>query len=184
MKDAEAGNPALNTSLTSTSPNRDAFFDALDKMPFDKVAEKFFPLPTFKNRLKNKLRNYTRKLKKLLKLFSTLGVSVRNWKTFLSLNIFSAFIVPKFWNSLLLTKFLNILSIVLGESNGVKTATARINLKNTNKNSHEQSVSTKVITLSYEYLLGAMNEENRLLNPLGFKVLNYRVDEEIVRWKS
>ena len=75
----------------------------------------------------------------------------------------------------------NILSIVLGESNGVKTATARINLKNTNKNSHEQSVSTKVITLSYEYLLGAMNEENRLLNPLGFKVLNYRVDEEIVR---
>lgn len=90
MKDAEAGNPALNTSLTSTSPNRDAFFDALDKMPFDKVAEKFFPLPTFKNRLKNKLRNYARKLKKLLKLFSTLGVSVRNWKTFLSLNIFSS----------------------------------------------------------------------------------------------
>ena len=59
-------------------------------MPFDKVAEKFFPLPTFKNRLKNKLRNYARKLKKLLKLFSTLGVSVRNWKTFLSLNIFSS----------------------------------------------------------------------------------------------
>lgn len=29
----------------------------------------------------------------------------------------------------------NILSIVLGESNGVKTATARINLKTTNKNS-------------------------------------------------
>lgn len=75
----------------------------------------------------------------------------------------------------------NILSIVLGESNGTKTATARINLKSTNKNSHEQSVSTKVITLSYEYLLGAMNEENRLLNPLGFKVLNYRIDEEIVR---
>ena len=90
MKDAEAGNPALNSSLTSTSPNRDAFFDALDKMPFDKVAEKFFPLPTFKNRLKNKLRNYARKMKKLLKLFSTLGVSVRNWKIFLSLNIFSS----------------------------------------------------------------------------------------------
>ena len=42
MKDAEAGNPALNSSLTSTSSNRDAFFDALDKMPFNKVAENFF----------------------------------------------------------------------------------------------------------------------------------------------
>ena len=90
MKDAEAGNPALNSSLTPARPNRDAFFDALDKMPFDKVAEKFFPLPTFTNRLKNRLRNYARKLKKLLRLVCTLGVSVRNWKTFLSLNIFSS----------------------------------------------------------------------------------------------
>lgn len=90
MRDAEAGNPALNSSLTSARANREAFFDALDEMPFDKVAEKFFPLPTLTNRLKNKLRNFARKLKKLLKLFSTLGVSVRNWKTFLSLNIFSS----------------------------------------------------------------------------------------------
>ena len=92
MKDAEAGNPALNTSLTSTSPNRGAFFDALDKMPFDKVAEKFFPLPTFKNRLKNRLRNYARKMQKALQLIGMLGVSIRSWMTFLSLNIFSSHI--------------------------------------------------------------------------------------------
>ena len=90
MKDAEAGNPALNSSLTSARANREAFFDALDEMPFDKVAEKFFPLPTLTNRLKNKFRNYVHKSKKLLKLLRILGVSVRNWKTFLSLNIFSS----------------------------------------------------------------------------------------------
>lgn len=75
----------------------------------------------------------------------------------------------------------NILSIVLGESNGVKTATIRVNLKTTNKNSREESVSTKVITLSYEYELSKADEKNRLENPLGFKVLTYRVDEEIKR---
>ncbi|EDP6905169.1 type IV secretion system protein [Campylobacter upsaliensis] len=73
----------------------------------------------------------------------------------------------------------NILSVVLGESNGIKTATARINLKSTNKNSKEESLSTKVITLSYKYLLNEMQEKNRILNPLGFKVLTYRIDEEI-----
>lgn len=74
-----------------------------------------------------------------------------------------------------------ILSVVLGDSNGVKTATIRANLKTMNKNSREESVSTKVITLSYEYQLSRADEKNRLENPLGFKVINYRVDEEIKR---
>ncbi|NDJ28068.1 conjugal transfer protein TraJ [Campylobacter sp. MIT 12-8780] len=74
-----------------------------------------------------------------------------------------------------------ILSIVLNESNGAKTATARINLKTINKNSKAESIATKVITLSYEYQTAQVNEENRLLNPLGFKVTNYRIDEEITR---
>lgn len=76
----------------------------------------------------------------------------------------------------------SIISIVLNESNGVKTATARINLTNKNKNSMAQNTSTQVITLSYEYQVAQVDEENRLLNPLGFKVTNYRVDEEIRRW--
>lgn len=77
----------------------------------------------------------------------------------------------------------SIISIVLNESNGVKTATARINLTNKNKNSMAQNTSTQVITLSYEYQVAQVNEENRILNPLGFKVTNYRVDEEISRWE-
>lgn len=90
MKDAEAGNPALNSSLTPARPNRDAFFDALDKMPFDQVAEKFFPLPTFANRMKKRLRGYAGKVKKALMLLELLGVSIKNWRTFLSLNIISS----------------------------------------------------------------------------------------------
>ena len=74
-----------------------------------------------------------------------------------------------------------IISIVLGESAGAKTATARINLKTTNKNSKAENVATKVITLTYTYQTAQVDEENRLLNPLGFKVSNYRVDEEITR---
>lgn len=66
-----------------------------------------------------------------------------------------------------------ILSVVLGDSNGVETATIRANLKTMNKNSREESVSTKVITLSYEYQLSRADEKNHLENPLGFKVINY-----------
>lgn len=74
-----------------------------------------------------------------------------------------------------------IISIVLGESAGAKTATARINLKTTNKNSKAENIVTKVITLTYTYQTAQVDEENRLLNPLGFKVSNYRVDEEVTR---
>ncbi len=72
-----------------------------------------------------------------------------------------------------------ILSIVLGNSNGVKTSTIRalINKKDSVTKSIKQS--TKVITLSYDFLQAKTSEENRILNPLGFKVTNYRIDEEI-----
>ena len=90
MRDAAAGNPALNSSLTSTSPDRDAFFDALDKMPFDKVAKMFFPLPKFTDSLEEKLKIYASRLKNGLQLFGLLGFSFKSWKTFLSLNIFSS----------------------------------------------------------------------------------------------
>lgn len=89
MKDAEAGNPALNSSLESASPNRAAFFDALDKQPFDKVAEKFFPLPTGWNRMKRRIRNHGSKAMKLLRQFQILGISFHGWRTFVSLNFTS-----------------------------------------------------------------------------------------------
>ena len=77
--------------------------------------------------------------------------------------------------------FVDILSIVLTDSNGVKTATIRTNLRTKNRNSGEENISYKVVTLSYEYQIGKIDERHRLLNPLGFKVLTYRTDEEIRR---
>ncbi|EAI1689848.1 type IV secretion system protein [Campylobacter jejuni] len=72
-----------------------------------------------------------------------------------------------------------ILSIVLGNSNGVKNSTIRAKIITKNLNTRGLSESTKVITLSYDYILAKASEENRILNPLGFKVTNYRIDEEI-----
>ncbi|WP_317948957.1 type IV secretion system protein, partial [Campylobacter jejuni] len=62
-----------------------------------------------------------------------------------------------------------ILSIVLGESNGVKTATVRAIITTKNLTSKGTTQATKVITLSYDYILAKASEENRFLNPLGFK---------------
>ncbi|TKX33429.1 virB8 family protein [Campylobacter taeniopygiae] len=72
-----------------------------------------------------------------------------------------------------------ILSIVLSESNGVKTATVRAIITTKNLNSKAITQTTKVITLSYDYILAKASEGNRILNPLGFKVLTYRIDDEV-----
>ncbi|EAJ8787387.1 type IV secretion system protein [Campylobacter jejuni] len=72
-----------------------------------------------------------------------------------------------------------ILSIVLSESNGVKTATVRAIITTKNLNSQATTQTTKVITLSYDYILAKASEGNRILNPLGFKVLTYRIDDEV-----
>ncbi|MDY5888138.1 MAG: type IV secretion system protein [Campylobacter sp.] len=74
-----------------------------------------------------------------------------------------------------------ILSIVLNNSNGVKIATTRLKLKIFNKSTQGIVEKIIVVTLSYDYFLESIREQDRLDNPLGFKVLNYRVDEEIVR---
>ena len=48
MNDARAGNPAMDGSLSAAKPNREAFFNDLDKLPFEKVAAKYFPMPTMR----------------------------------------------------------------------------------------------------------------------------------------
>lgn len=76
---------------------------------------------------------------------------------------------------------INTKSVVLAESAGSKIATIRIELiqKNMTNNTIE-SRTTKVVTLNYKYFPAIeQKEENRLLNPLGFKVLTYRQDEEV-----
>lgn len=85
MDDARAGNPAMDDSLKSVKSNREDFFHDLDNMPFEKVAAKHFPLPSWKKQLSNKFRP----LKKVIKIVRTLGISLQSWTTFLNLNFFS-----------------------------------------------------------------------------------------------
>lgn len=80
MEDARKGNPAMDSSLKPTTKNRDAFFKALDEMPFDKVAAKFFPLPTFSNNMKKKARRVLHGIKKAYRLTSGLGLSFKAWR--------------------------------------------------------------------------------------------------------
>ena len=74
-----------------------------------------------------------------------------------------------------------ILSIVLSNSNGVKIATIRTKLKILNKSNQGIVEKIIVVTLAYDYFLEAIKENDRLENPLGFKVINYRIDEEIIK---
>lgn len=85
MDDARAGNPAMEGSLKSVKPNREAFFNDLDILPFEQVAKRYFPLPSWKKKLKKHLRP----IKSLYKIISTLGISCHAWSTFLRINLLS-----------------------------------------------------------------------------------------------
>jgi type IV secretion system protein VirB8 len=79
---------------------------------------------------------------------------------------------------------IEILSIVLGEAASVKTATVRIKILNYDKTNMKKppKETNKVITLAYEFVTNAkMSEFYRLNNPLGFRVVTYRVDNEVTR---
>ena len=91
VADARAGNPAMDGSLTAAKANRDDFFVDLDKLPFEKVAAKHFPLPTLKKTIKRRLSTY----KVFIKKFLPLGLSPQMWSTFLSVNFFSKKVMRK-----------------------------------------------------------------------------------------
>lgn len=85
MDDAREGNPAMEGSLHSAKPNRAAFFADLGKLPFEKVAAKYFPMPTWKK----KARRILSPIKSFLKLGLVLGISPQAWCTFLKMNFVS-----------------------------------------------------------------------------------------------
>lgn len=85
MTDAREGNPAMEGSLSSARPNRSAFFNDLDKMPFERVASKYFPLPSVKTKLKGMLGPLVVLTRSCLKL----GLSPQAWGTFLRINYMS-----------------------------------------------------------------------------------------------
>ena len=77
---------------------------------------------------------------------------------------------------------IDINSVVLGESNGIKTSTIRFNEESVDVSSKISTKTAKIATLSYDYAPNELiTEQERLENPLGFKVLTYRVDIEISR---
>ncbi len=87
MADAVKCNPAINTSLIATNPNRKEFFEAIDNKPFDEVARLFFPLSTFSNKLKKYKRKVANKLNSIFKILLSLGLSFNSWYTFIMFNI-------------------------------------------------------------------------------------------------
>lgn len=74
----------------------------------------------------------------------------------------------------------NIKSIVLGESAGIKLATVRFKTITKELKSGIEQENDKIATITYDYLINAkLDEATRLENPLGFQVLNYRLDYEL-----
>jgi len=71
------------------------------------------------------------------------------------------------------------LSVSLNKSGNIKNATMRIEVTEKHKN----GISTKkikIITLSYVFKPDIkVTEKERLINPLGFRVITYRVDMEV-----
>ena len=108
MEDARSGNPALDLSLKAVNNDRDDFFKALDKYPFDKVAAQFFPLPTFSRKIKNKFWEITRKLKKACKIIIQHGCSYTAWKKTLYYNFLCKKVYSKKKLGMSLTKHVHI----------------------------------------------------------------------------
>jgi acetyltransferase-like isoleucine patch superfamily enzyme/coenzyme F420-reducing hydrogenase beta subunit len=86
MDDAKAGNPALTQSLKPVRSDREDFFKALDKYSFDRVARKFFPLPTLRVKIRSLAKKYLHDIKKACNLISETGFSPKSWQDFFWLN--------------------------------------------------------------------------------------------------
>lgn len=76
---------------------------------------------------------------------------------------------------------IQIISVVLTNSAGTNVATIRFNEIVKDLQSKTSKQTTKVATLTYEYVKELTTEKERIMNPLGFKVNTYRIDSEIAR---
>lgn len=91
MDDAREGNPAMDGSLKSVKPTRDEFFRDLNILPFEQVAKRHFPIPSWKTKLKKRISP----IKKVFLMFRILGISGQCWSTFLYINLFSKKVTRK-----------------------------------------------------------------------------------------
>lgn len=83
IKEAGLKNPAMVKSLISKNDNREKFFKDLDRLPFEKVAKKYFPIPTLKRKIKQKLQ----RPHKVFKMIRFMGFSCNLWKNYIRYNI-------------------------------------------------------------------------------------------------
>lgn len=91
MDDAKTGNPALHNSIHTSLPNRENFFNDLDKTPFETVAAKYFPKPSYNSSI---LRFFS-KFKSIIKLLAILGISLQRWSTFIYTNFLNHKVLRK-----------------------------------------------------------------------------------------
>lgn len=105
MEDARGGNPAMDLSLKPVADNRKSFFEAIDKYPFEKVAEKFFPLPTFTNKLRSRVKNILYKGKRAYIIVSCIGISFSAWRKTLYYNCLCKKVYSNFRFPISLSKY-------------------------------------------------------------------------------
>lgn len=85
LKDAEPGNPAMyDTPRIVDEEMRKLFYKDLDKYSFDIIAKKYFPMPTLKRKISNKLR----RVKKGLSLLNKIGFMPTSIYRLVRLNLF------------------------------------------------------------------------------------------------
>lgn len=87
LEDAEPGNPALyDTPRVVDWDLRKRFYDDLDKLPFDLIAKKYFPMPTFKRKILIRVEQ----VKKVLPYLSKVGFMPSNLYKLIKLNFFDS----------------------------------------------------------------------------------------------
>lgn len=85
LKDAEPGNQALyDTPRVVDWDLRNKFYEDLDKYPFDEIAKRYFPMPTFKRKIMRKLSRF----KKAFSFLSKVGFMPTNIYKLIKLNLF------------------------------------------------------------------------------------------------
>lgn len=89
IDDAKAGNPALTNSLKAIRADRKEFFNAIDSMPFEDVANSFFPMPTIKNRIKKMIKKVLYKCADCHRLILMQGMNFHSWRNFIFINFLS-----------------------------------------------------------------------------------------------
>jgi len=85
LKDAEPGNPAMyDTPRIVDKEIRKSFYKDLDKYPFDIIANKYFPMPTVKNKFIKKLK----RLKNALVVLNKISFMPMDLYRLIKLNLF------------------------------------------------------------------------------------------------